>query len=99
MDIFLCNLGLKLNLFPCVFYLCLCHTSQDTMQIFVKTLTGKIITLEVRHTDTIMQVKEQIHDVPLDQQRLVFRGEELENNKTLAEYNILSESILHLVLR
>ena len=69
---------------------------------FVKTLTGKTITNQAERTDTILTVKSKVQDqegIPVDQQRLIYAGKQMEDTGTLADYNVQPNGVMHLVLR
>eukprot|EP00927_Polykrikos_kofoidii_P038560 TRINITY_DN32970_c0_g1_i1.p1 TRINITY_DN32970_c0_g1~~TRINITY_DN32970_c0_g1_i1.p1 ORF type:complete len:847 (+),score=189.47 TRINITY_DN32970_c0_g1_i1:117-2657(+) len=75
---------------------------RDTMQVTVKIISGNTFTLEVEATDTVRSLKadiERVEAIPVDRMRLIFAAKQLEDDRTMAEYNIQNESVLHLVRR
>ena len=71
------------------------------MQIYIKTLTGRTVSLIVEEGETIKTVKVKLRDkdgVPVEEQRLVYNNQELEDSKTLQQYGIMREATLHVVI-
>jgi len=72
------------------------------VEIFVKALTGKTITVNCELTDTVLSIKEKFHDiegVPVEEIRLIFGGKQMENTETLESYGVQAEATLFVVLR
>ena len=76
--------------------------SSTTIQVFVKSLTGKTVAIEMEHAGTVAELKRKVHvkeGIAVDQQRLVYAGKQLEDERTIEDYGIGNETTIHLVLR
>ena len=77
-------------------------TDGTGFQVFIKTLTGKTLTVVVKKTDTVENLKKKIYeheDIPIHRQRIVFASKQLEDARTIADYDITKNATLHLMLR
>jgi hypothetical protein len=84
------------------YYLYISTAMTETIQVFIKTLSGKTTTLDLDRADTIASVKNRIQEkegIAPGEQRLIFGGKQLEDDRTLSDYNINAESTVHMVLR
>ncbi len=72
------------------------------MQLLIKTLTGKTITVDVNEDDTVETLKQRINEkegIPVDQQRLIFGGKQISEERTMSDYGVTNGATMHLVLR
>eukprot|EP01099_Mayorella_cantabrigiensis_P001025 TRINITY_DN1425_c0_g1_i3.p1 TRINITY_DN1425_c0_g1~~TRINITY_DN1425_c0_g1_i3.p1 ORF type:complete len:178 (-),score=48.90 TRINITY_DN1425_c0_g1_i3:101-604(-) len=82
--------------------ICSEHPRSTELQVVAKTLTGRMVKLTIGSSDTIWELKGKIQDkegIPPEQQRLIFGGRQLENHRTLEDYNIPNKAIIDLILR
>lgn len=92
---------LSASVFVFHFSACVSKTEEVTMLIKVKTLTGKEIEIDIEPTDKVERIKERVEEkegIPPQQQRLIYSGKQMNDEKTAADYKIQGGSVLHLVL-